>query len=53
MENGKTPQEAVEETVGLVNKRISGVYNDMGLVAVDAYGRIVAAHSSLNLCGLT
>jgi beta-aspartyl-peptidase (threonine type) len=50
MENGKTPQEAVEESVLLVNKRISGVYNDVGLVAVDVYGRIGAAHSSPNLC---
>jgi len=50
METGKTPQEAVEETVALVNRRISGVYNDVGLVAVDVHGRIGAAHSSPNLC---
>ena len=50
IENGKTPQEAVEAAVALVNKRISGVYNAMGLVAVDVYGRIGAAHSSPNLC---
>jgi len=50
MENGKTPQEAVEESVALVNRRISGGYNDVGLVAVDVHGRIGAAHSSPNLC---
>jgi beta-aspartyl-peptidase (threonine type) len=50
MENGKTPQEAVECSVAIVNKRISGVYNDVGLVALDVHGRIGAAHSSPNLC---
>jgi beta-aspartyl-peptidase (threonine type) len=50
MENGKTAQEAVEKAIALVNRRISGIYNDMGLVAVDAHGRIGAAHSSPNLC---
>jgi beta-aspartyl-peptidase (threonine type) len=50
IENGRTPQEAVEETVALVKLRVSGVYNDMGFIAVDAQGRIGAAHSSPNLC---
>src|SRR3990170_6881747 len=50
MEKGKTPQEAVEKAVALVNKRISGTYNAMGLVAIDVHGRIGAAHSSPNLC---
>src|SRR3972149_1634518 len=50
IENGKTPQEAVEKAVALVNKRISGIYNVVGLVAVDVHGRIGAAHSSPNLC---
>jgi beta-aspartyl-peptidase (threonine type) len=50
MENGETAQKAVEEAVALVNRRITGVYNDMGLVAVDAHGGIGAAHSSPNLC---
>jgi beta-aspartyl-peptidase (threonine type) len=50
IENGKTPQEAVEKAVMLVNKRISGIYNAVGLVAVDVHGRIGAAHSSPNLC---
>jgi beta-aspartyl-peptidase (threonine type) len=48
--HGRTAQEAVEATIALVKRRISGVYNDMGLVAVDAHGRIGAAHSSPNLC---
>jgi beta-aspartyl-peptidase (threonine type) len=50
IENGKTPQKAVEEAVALVNKRIAGTYNAMGLVAIDVHGRIGAAHSSPNLC---
>ncbi len=50
IESGKTPQEAVEKAVALVNKRVSGIYNAMGLVAVDVHGRIGAAHSSPNLC---
>jgi beta-aspartyl-peptidase (threonine type) len=50
MENGKTAQEAVEMAINLVNKRLSSVYNSMGLVAVDAYGRVGAAHNSPNLC---
>jgi len=50
IENGETPQEAVENAVALVNKRISNTYNVMGLVAVDVQGRIGAAHSSPNLC---
>ena len=50
MENGATAQEAVEAAVALVNRRIKGVYNDMGLVAVDIHGGVGAAHSSPNLC---
>jgi beta-aspartyl-peptidase (threonine type) len=50
IENGKTAQDAVEKAIALVKRRISGIYNDMGLVAVDAHGRIGAAHSSPNLC---
>lgn len=50
MESGKTAQKAVEKAIALVNRRISGTYNDMGLVAVDVHGRIGAAHSSPNLC---
>lgn len=50
IENGKTAQEAVENAIALVKRRISGTYNDIGLIAVDAHGRIGAAHSSPNLC---
>ena len=50
MENGKTAEEAVELAIDLVNRRIPDVYNSMGLIAVDAYGRIGAAHNSRNLC---
>jgi beta-aspartyl-peptidase (threonine type) len=50
MENGATAQEAVEAAVALVNHRIKGIYNDMGLVAVDIHGGVGAAHSSPNLC---
>jgi beta-aspartyl-peptidase (threonine type) len=50
MENGRTAQEAVEASVALVNRRIRGVYNDVGLVAVDVRGGIGAAHSSPSLC---
>lgn len=50
MESGKTAQEAVELAIKLVNRRIPDTYNSMGLIAVDAYGRIGAAHNSRNLC---
>ena len=50
MENGKTAQEAVEMAIRLVNKKISATYNHIGLIAVDALGRIGAAHNSPNLC---
>jgi len=50
MENGKTAQEAVELAIGLVNRRIPDTYNSMGLIAVDVYGRVGAAHNSPNLC---
>lgn len=50
MENGKTAQEAVEEAITLVNTRISATYNHMGLIAVDPYGRVGAAHNSPNMC---
>jgi beta-aspartyl-peptidase (threonine type) len=50
MENGKTAQEAVELAIKLVNTRTATAYNSMGLIAVDMYGRIGAAHNSPNLC---
>ncbi len=50
METGKTAQEAVEEAIRLVNRRMSGTYNSMGLIAVNLRGDIGAAHNSANLC---
>jgi beta-aspartyl-peptidase (threonine type) len=49
MENGKTAQEAAEEGIALVGKRLPDMYNEMGLLAIDVKGRIGAAHSSPNL----
>lgn len=50
IEAGKTPQEAAEQAIRLVNQRMPIGYNSMGLVAVDVHGRIGAAHNSPNLC---
>jgi len=50
MENGKTAQEAVEQAIELVNKKMSTTYNHTGLISVDIHGRIGAAHNSPNLC---
>jgi len=50
MENGKTAQQAVEQAIKLVNRRIANTYKDIGLITVDVQGRIGAAHNSANLC---
>jgi len=50
VESGKPAEEAVEQAIGLVNRRMSATYHSMGLIAVDAHGRIGAAHNSPNLC---
>lgn len=50
MESGHSAQEAVKEAITLVGTRLSGIYNEMGLLAVDVHGRIGAAHSTPNLC---
>ena len=50
MESGKTAQEAVEMAIRLVNRRVAGVYNHMGLIAVDIHERFGAAHNSPNMC---
>jgi len=50
MENGKTAQEAVELAIERINQRIPDTYNSMGLIAVDVYGRVGAAHNSPNMC---
>ncbi|MCJ7699455.1 isoaspartyl peptidase/L-asparaginase, partial [Candidatus Bathyarchaeota archaeon] len=43
MESGKSAEEAVENAIKLVNKRISTSYNSMGLIVVDTQGRFGAA----------
>ncbi|MCK4474419.1 isoaspartyl peptidase/L-asparaginase [Candidatus Bathyarchaeota archaeon] len=50
MQSGENAQEAVENAIKLVNRRISATYKSMGLIAVDAHGRIGVAHNSPNLC---
>jgi beta-aspartyl-peptidase (threonine type) len=50
MQNGKTAQSAVEEAVKLVNIKVAGPYNSMGLVAIDSHGNIGVAHNSPNIC---
>ncbi len=49
MHTGKTAQQAVENAITLVNKRLH-IKNSMGLIAVDTQGRIGAAHNTPNLC---
>jgi len=46
---GQAAQEAVENAITLVNKRLK-IKNSMGLIAVDTQGRIGAAHNTRNLC---
>jgi len=50
MESGKTAQEAVEAAIRLVNERMAGTYNSMGLIAINTKGQIGAAHNSKHLC---
>jgi beta-aspartyl-peptidase (threonine type) len=50
MEDGKVAQEAAELAIKTVNSRLSLVYNAMGLIAIDAHGRMGAAHNSPNMC---
>ena len=47
---GQTPQEAAENSIKEVNRRIPNVANQMGLIAVDSKGRIGAAHNSHHMC---
>jgi beta-aspartyl-peptidase (threonine type) len=49
VEKGKTPQEAAEYAIKLVNRRMPNVYNSQGLIVLDVNGRIGAAHNSPNL----
>jgi len=48
MRNGNSAQEAVEKSITLTNLKMNSL--EMGLIAVDASGRIGAAHNSPNLC---
>jgi beta-aspartyl-peptidase (threonine type) len=50
MSSGKMAQEAVELAIKLVNRKMSTIYNHMGLIAVDTHGRIGVAHNSPNIC---
>jgi beta-aspartyl-peptidase (threonine type) len=50
IENGYSPQEAVEHAVKLVNTRITSGYASMGMIAVDRQGQIGATHNSRNMC---
>lgn len=50
MESGESAQRAAELAIKLVNERIAGSHNSMGLISVDMRGGIGAAHNSPNLC---
>jgi beta-aspartyl-peptidase (threonine type) len=50
IEKGNTAQKATEQAIKLVNTKMPGPYNSMGLIAVDKHGRIGAAHNSPNIC---
>ena len=45
---GGSAQEAAESSIRLVNRRMNGAF--MGLIVVDKFGRVGAAHNSPNLC---
>lgn len=49
MRNRQKAQEAVENAITLVNKRLR-IKSSMGLIAIDAKGGIGAAHNTPNLC---
>lgn len=49
MRNGQSAQEAAENSMILVNRRIR-LKSSMGLIAVDMQGRVGAAHNTPNLC---
>jgi len=49
MHNGQTAQEAVENAITVVNRRLK-IKNSMGLIAVDTQGRVGAAHNTNDLC---
>lgn len=47
---GQTPQNATENAIGEVNRRIGNPCNQMDLIALDSQGRLGAAHNSSHLC---
>ena len=49
MHNKQTAQQATENAITLVNKRLH-IKSSMGLIAIDTKGRIGAAHNTPNLC---
>jgi len=49
MQTGHSAQEAVENGIALINKRLR-IKNSMGLIAVDNQGEIGAAHNTHNMC---
>jgi len=49
MHSGQSAQQAAESSVRLVNHRIR-LKSSMGLICVDAQGRVGAAHNTPNLC---
>lgn len=48
--SGAGAQEAVENSIRLVNTRMRGIVNFMGLIAVNPAGDVGAAHNSPNMC---
>lgn len=50
MRSGSSAQEAAESAIRLVNRRIAGAMNHMGLAAVDLDGNIGVAHNSPHMC---
>lgn len=49
MRSGQSAQQAAENSIMLVNERIR-LKSSMGLIVVDAQGRVGAAHNTPNLC---
>jgi beta-aspartyl-peptidase (threonine type) len=50
MESGKNAEEATEQAIKLVNKRMSSTYHSMGVISIDVHGRVGAAHNSPHMC---
>lgn len=48
IQKGGSVQEVAESSIRLVNRKMNGAF--MGLIVVDKFGRVSAAHNSPNLC---